>query len=146
MISAYTKNQLVPIWNEEGGKGSRGGVIFRYSWRTENSDPSTYIHGEIYSLNLIFTYIKNQLVPVWIEGGGRESKERVIQPLTTCYHRQTTLNNTTATPQCTTNRFVSILTAPFLFIFIDLWNIVNSFSHIFFLRLTTLFFITNHWI
>ena len=132
MIFAYTKNQLVPIWIEERGKGSRGRVIFRYSQSTENSDPSSYIHGGIYSLNLIFAYIKNQLVPVWIKGGGRGSRERVIQPLTTCYHRQTTLNNTPTTPQCITNRFVSKLTAPFLFIFIDLWNIVNSFSHIFF--------------
>ena len=132
MIFAYTKNQLVPIWIDERGKGSRGRVIFRYSQSTENSDPSSYIHGGIYSLNLIFAYIKNQLVPVWIKGGGRGSRERVIQPLTTCYHRQTTLNNTLTTPQCITNRFVSKLAAPFLFIFIDLWNIVNSFSHIFF--------------
>ena len=132
MIFAYTKNQLVPIWIEERGKGSRGRVIFRYSQSTENSDPSSYIHGGIYSLNLIFAYIKNQLVPVWIKGGGRGSRERVIQPLTTCYHRQTTLNNTPTTPQCITNRFVSKIAAHFLFIFIDLWNIVNSFSHIFF--------------
>ena len=111
MIFAYTKNQLVPIWIEERGKGSRGRVIFRYSQSTENSDPSCYIHGGIYSLNLIFAYIKNQLVPVWIKGGGRGSRERVIQPLTTCYHRQTTLNNTPTTPQCITNRFVSKLAA-----------------------------------
>ena len=140
MISAYTKNHLAPIRIEEGGKESKGGVIFRYSRRTENSDPSSYIHGGIYSLNLIFAYIKNQLVTVWIQGGGWGSRERVIQPLTTCYHRQTTLNNTLTTPQCITNRFVSKLAAHFLFIFIDLWNIVNSFSHIFFFFTVNNFF------
>ena len=76
LILAYTKNQLVPIWIEEGGKGSRGGVIFRYSRNMENSDPYSYIQGGIYSLNLILPNIKKQLVPIWIEEGGRGSRER----------------------------------------------------------------------